>query len=128
MADSLGELMQLQITVPINSTQTEPQRLTAVLATGKVEVTGKVLLDNPENGAVQAVLLTPDPNSSLTTLAVLVDEDEQPDSFLFRNVPIGLRAIVVEVDGKRQTKYVQVTHHGAIVCFDFQRRDTEPTN
>jgi hypothetical protein len=53
------------------------------------------------------------------------DEDEKPDSFLFRNVPIGLRAIVAEADGRRQVKYVQVTHEGAIVCFDFQRRELD---
>jgi prepilin-type N-terminal cleavage/methylation domain-containing protein len=127
MADDRGELMQLQIMVPIISTQTEPQRLTAELTTGKVEVTGKVLLDNPENAMVQVALLTPDPNSSLTTLIVLDDEDEQPDSFLFRNVPIGLRAIVVDADGRRQTKYVQVTHNGAIVCFDFEHREMNTT-
>lgn len=126
--DGRGELLQLQITVPINSTQTEPQQLTAELTTGKVEVTGKVLLDNPENATVVAVLLTPDPNSSLTTLTVVDDEDQQPDSFLFRNVPIGLRAIVVDADGKRQTKYVQVTHSGIVVCFDFQIRESELTN
>jgi len=128
LADGRGELTQLQIMVPATSTQLEPQRLTAELTTGKVEVTGKVLLDNPENGTVRVALLTPDPNSSLTTLTVLDDEDEQPDSFLFRNVPIGLRAIVVDAAGRRQTKYVQVTHNGAVVCFDFQNRDPETPN
>ncbi len=125
LANSRGELTQLQIMIPIQSTQTEPQRLAVDLATGKVEVTGKVLLNNPENGKVHAVLLTPDPNSSLTTLTVLDDEDEQPDSFLFRDVPIGLRAIVVDADGRRKTKYVQVTHDGAVVCFDFQSGNSE---
>lgn len=128
ISDARGELQQVQITVPISPPQTEPQKLTADLTTGKVEVTGKVLLDNPENGTVRAALLTPDPNSSLTTLTVLDDEDEQPDSFTFRNVPIGLRAIVVEADGTRQVKYLQVTHRGAVVCFDFQRRDSESAN
>lgn len=127
VADGRGELTQLQIMVPINSTQTEPQRLTAELTTGKVEVTGKVLLDNPENATVKVALLTPDPNSSLTTLTVLVDEDEQPDSFLFRNVPIGLRAIVVDSNGRRQIRYVQVTHNGTIVCFDFTRKELDTT-
>jgi prepilin-type N-terminal cleavage/methylation domain-containing protein len=128
VSDDRGELMQVQITVPMNSTQTEALILSAELTTGKVEVTGKILLDNPENAKVQAALLTPDPNSSLTTLSVLDDEDQQPDSLTFRNVPIGLRAIVVDADGKRQTKYVQVTHDGAMVCFDFRTRDSETTS
>ena len=127
-ADGRGELMQLQISVPIQSTQTEPQRLSAEIKTGKVQVTGKVLLDNPENGTVRVALLTPDPNSSLTTLTVLDDEDDKPDSFSFRNVPIGLRAIVVDADGRRQAKYVQVTHGGATVCFDFQQRDSKTSS
>lgn len=128
LTDGNGELYQVQISVPPSSEQTEPQPLTADLTMGKVQVIGKVLLDNPQNAAVQAVLLTPDPNSSLTTLTVLDDEDNRPDSLLFRNVPIGLRAIVVETDGKRQTKYVQIIHGGNVVLFDFRRRDSESTN
>ncbi|MFK7765793.1 MAG: Tfp pilus assembly protein FimT/FimU [Mariniblastus sp.] len=122
---AMGQTQVVSITVPITGNQTEPNVLTAELTTGKVEVTGKVLVDNAENAQVRVALLTPNPESSLTTLAVLDDEDEQLDSFLFRDVPIGLRAIVAEVDGKRQTKYVQVPHGGVTVCFDFQARQTE---
>jgi len=121
-AENDGELAQIQITLPTNSDQAEPATISADLTTGKVEVTGKVLLDNPENTTAQVALLTPDPNSSLTTLGVIDDEDEQADSFRFRNVPIGLRAIVAEVNGQRKTKYVQVTHSGATVVFDFQTK------
>lgn len=123
-----GEVQQVQISVPPNSDKPQSPVLSTELTSGKVEITGKVLLDNPESSTVRAVMLAPDPESSLTTLSVLDDEDEQPDSFLFRNVPIGLRAIVVDVDGKRQVKYVQVPHGGLVVCFNLQQRQSETTN
>ena len=117
-----GEFCQLQITIPLGTNQTESQTISTELTTGRVEVTGKVLLDNPENTTTQIALLVPDPDSSLTTLSVLDDEDQQPDSFRFANVPIGLRAIVADVNGQRKTKYVQVTHGGIVVVFDFQTK------
>ncbi len=120
--DEMGTLEKLQITVPLSSNQTEPQVLSANLSAGKVEVTGKVLLDRPESATVRIALLTPDPNSSLTSLTVFDDEDEQPGSFLFSGVPVGFRALVADVNGKRQIKYLQVTPNGAPVVFDFQSR------
>ena len=120
--DADGEFCQLQITIPLDSNQTEPQTISTELTTGRVEVTGKLLLDNPENTTTQVALLVPDPETSLTTLAVLDDEDQQPGSFRFANVPIGLRAIVADVNGQRKTKYVQVTHEGIVVVFDFQTK------
>jgi hypothetical protein len=96
--------------------------LAANLSGGKVEVTGKVLLDRPESATVQIALLTPDPNSSLTSLVVYDDEDKQPGSFLFRGVPVGFRALVADVNGKRQIKYLQVTPNSPPVVFDFQSR------
>ena len=120
-----GQTQMVSIPVPVTADQTEPQILSIELTTGKVEVTGKVLVDDPENAQVKVALLTPDPESSLTTLAVVDDEDDQLDSFLFRDVPIGLRAVVAEVDGKRQVKYILVPHGGVTVCFDFQSRQTE---
>ncbi len=120
-----GQTQAVSITVPLTNDATEPTILTTELTTGKVQVTGKVLVDNPENAQVTVALLTPDPESSLTTLAVVDDEDEQLDSFLFRSIPVGLRAIVAEVDGKRQVKYIQVPHGGVTVCFDFQVRQQD---
>lgn len=127
LADS-GEARSVRIATPPTSEQVDPMVLTTELTTAKVDVTGKVLLDNPESSTVQLVMLIPDPETSLTTLVVLDDEDEQPDSFLFRNIPIGLRAIVIDYDGKRQTKYVQVPHGGLTLCFDLQTRRSEAAN
>lgn len=122
VVNEMGTLEKLQITVPLSNNQTEPQVLSANLSGGKVEVTGKVLLDRPESATVRIALLTPDPNSSLTSLTVFDDEDKQPGSFLFSRVPVGFRALVADVNGKRQIKYLQVTPSGAPVVFDFQSR------
>jgi prepilin-type N-terminal cleavage/methylation domain-containing protein len=122
VVDEMGTLSQLLITIPISANQTEPQTLAADLSGGKVEVTGKVLLDRPESATVRIALLTPDPNSSLTSLAVFDDEDQQPESFLFSRVPVGFRALVADVNGIRQVKYLQVTPNGPPVVFDFQSR------
>jgi prepilin-type N-terminal cleavage/methylation domain-containing protein len=126
--DDRGEAQQVQISIPPTSEQLQTPLLATELSHGKVEITGKVLLDDPESTTVRVVMLTPHPESSLTTLALLDDEDEQPDSFLFRNVPVGLRAIVVDANGKRQIKYVQVPHGGLVVCFDFQQNRSGTTN
>ena len=123
-----GEAQQVQISIVAAIDQDQPVVLSTDLTSGKVEVIGKLLLNNPENSTVQVVMLAPDPESSLTTLAVLDDEDEQPGSFLFSNIPIGLRAIVIDVDGKRQIKYVQVPHSGLTVCFDLQQLGPEASN
>ncbi|MFT5301447.1 MAG: prepilin-type N-terminal cleavage/methylation domain-containing protein [Mariniblastus sp.] len=128
ISNANGELTDLQIEIPPTGDEQEPQIISTELVSGKVEVTGKVLLDTPENASVRVALLTPDPESSLTSLAVIDDEDEQADSFLFRNVPVGLRAIVVDANGQRQTKYVQVTHGGAVLVFDFQNRQADKTD
>ncbi|MCP4774654.1 MAG: prepilin-type N-terminal cleavage/methylation domain-containing protein [Planctomycetaceae bacterium] len=122
VVDEMGTLERLQITIPLSNNQTEPQVLSANLSGGKVQVTGKVLLDRPESATVRIALLTPDPNSSLTSLVVYDDEDKQPGSFLFSRVPVGFRALVADVNGKRQIKYLQVTPNGPPVIFDFQAR------
>ena len=98
--------------------------LSVSLATGKVVVTGTVLLDTLENASVTAVLLTPDPETTLTSLALVADEDSQPDAFLFRNVPLGLRAVVVDVNGTQHTKYLQVTPGGNNLVFDLRSEST----
>lgn len=98
--------------------------LAVSLATGKVVVTGTVLLDNLQNASVTAVLLTPDPETTLTSLALVADEDSQPDTFLFRNVPLGLRAVVIDVNGTQHTKYLQVTPGGNNLVFDLRSEST----
>ncbi|QEG23099.1 type II secretion system protein [Mariniblastus fucicola] len=127
LSDAKGYANTVQISLPASDNDNTPEELSIDLESGKVEVTGKVLLDNPDNSTVRVALLTPQPETSLTTLVVLDDEDPMPDSFRFRDVPVGLRAIVCEVDGEKQTKYLQVPHSGLTVCFDFQNDNQAPT-
>ncbi len=115
-----GQVSMVQIQVPPRSDDVPPQLLTQDLTTGKVQLTGKVAVADPQNSTIRVALLVPDPDSSLTTLISLDDEDEQPDSFLFSNVPIGLRAVVADVDGQRHIKYVQIPHRGLNIVFDCQ--------
>ena len=120
LTDVQNQLFTVRIPIP-ESSSLGSQVLARDLSTCKVQVTGKVAVPNPEKTTVQVALLTPNPNSSLTQLSVLDDEDPEPDSFLFSNVPIGLRAVVADVDGVRQVKYIQVPRGGANLVFDFQQ-------
>lgn len=124
-ADSRGYCESICIPAILANNQNE-KLLIADLTEAKVEVTGKVLVDNPDNASIKVALLTPAPERSLTSLVALDDEDEQPDTFLFREVPVGFRAIVVDAGGRRQTKYVQVTHNGTNLFFDFREQKSEP--
>lgn len=122
-----GRIQTVQITVPANVDQDEPNILLVDLTTSKVEVTGTVMVDNPDNSSIHVALLAPDPETSLTFLAVLDDEDEQSNSFFFRNVPVGLRAIAVEIGGKMKIKYIMVPHGGLNVVFDLRSHNQMPT-
>ncbi len=119
-----GEATAVQINVPPKEEQ-PPQVLNANLATGKVQLTGKVVVSDPQNTTIEVVALVPDPDSSLTSLVVLDDEDPQVDTFSFSDVPIGVRAIVATVGTKRHVKYLLVPHGGLNVVLDLQN-DTEP--
>lgn len=121
-ASPAGLASSVQIELPATEDTPEESVLKVELDAGTVSVTGKVLMDDADNSNVIVSLLTPNPNSSLNTLVALVDEDPLPDSFLFSDVPVGLRAIVCDVDGQRRVKYLQIPHVGASVCFDFQSR------
>ena len=115
--DSDGQAARVQISVPSRD-ESEDQILARDLTTGKVTVTGKLLLDSGEDQTIVAVMLVPDPQSSLTNLVVLDDEDPKPDSFLFSNVPVGLRAVVATVNDRMHIHYVQVPHSGASLVFN----------
>lgn len=128
ISDANGHIQSVQITIPINGEQTDPIVLSADLTTGRVSVSGKILVDNPDDTAVRVAMLIPDPDTSLTSLAVLDDEDKQADSFLFHDVPVGLRAIAVESAGKITIKYVQVPHGGVNVVIDLQTRNSNSIN
>ena len=123
--DSGGFCESICIPAIVSSEQNE-KLLIADLTDGKVQVTGKVLVDNTENASIKVALLTPAPERSLTSLIAMDDEDEQPDTFLFEDVPVGFRAVVVDADGRRQTKYIQVTHNGNNLFFDFRVQNSQP--
>ena len=118
--DAKGRIDTVTVDLPPSSNELAPQEISVDLALAEVEVSGVVLLSNPEQASVKVALLTPRPPNSLSTLAVVEDEDDAPDVFRFRNVPVGLRAIVCDVNGQRHVKYVQVPHNGLTVCFDCQ--------
>ena len=121
--DSDGLAGQIEIDIPPEVASIgEP--LSVDLSVGKVNVTGTVLLDDSSAGKVVAALLLPDPQTSLTTLAVRADEDQENSTFTFTRVPIGFRAIAVDFANRQQVKYVQVTHQGANVVFDFRTPTT----
>lgn len=126
--DQTGQSRQVRILAPPMASSDNTTELSADLSAGKVEVTGKLLLDNPSSSTVEVALLVPDPETSLTTLAVRDDEDEHADSFVFRDIPIGLRAIVIDFDGKRRIKYVQVPHGGLTLCIDLQTPRSDSPN
>lgn len=117
-----GNSQQVKINLPPSDRENALESLQVDLGGGRVNVTGKVLLDTPDNATVKVALLTCDPQRSLTSLVVMDDEDNGKDSFRFQNVAIGMRAIVCDVNGQRQVKYLQVPHTGLNVVFDFQDR------
>lgn len=122
---SEGQVGQVVIEPPAGADLKTPGSMSVDLTTGKVDVTGTILLDEADKTRVVAVLLAPDPQTSLTTLVPIVDEDKERNSFLFRNVPIGFRAVVVDLGTRRQTKYIQVSHRGAHLVFDFRQDTTQ---
>lgn len=124
---SEGQVERVEIEVPLTrdidaDEGNNGETLAVDLAAGKVTVTGTVLLDDTDQTAVTAVLLAPDPQTSLTTLAVIADEDSERTTFQFQRVPVGFRAVVVDVGNRRQTKYIEVTHRGANLVLDFRQQ------
>lgn len=115
-----------QISLPQNEFET-PQSpgsdslhtLSARLDSGLVTVTGRVV-GSEESTVFKAFVVLPDPEVSTATLIVREDEDQNSQTFTFHDVPIGLRAVVVQHGGKLYKKYIQVTHQGADVTFDLK--------
>lgn len=125
--DEEGQTRTVEIAMPPLNDQ-PPEVLVADLTTGKVQVTGKIVVDDPQKTNIEVVALVPSPESSLTTLTVLDDEDEQDDTFLFSDVPVGVRAIVAEVNGTRQVKYVLVPHGGLNVVMEIDTETSAPSD
>jgi prepilin-type N-terminal cleavage/methylation domain-containing protein len=95
------------------------QVLASDLKTGKVSVTGAINFGQTAPPNLEVVMLVPDPESSRTELVVLTDEDSNPSTFSFTQVPVGLRAICVMAQNQRLlTKYVNVPHQGLSLVFD----------
>lgn len=122
IAGAEGQVARVEILVP-SQDEIEDQTLGIDLINGKVQVTGKLVSDNEENTSITVVMLVPAPQTSLTTLVVLDDEDPDPGSFLFSNVPIGMRAIVVDVNSKRHVRYIQVPNTGLNYVFNCRSGD-----
>jgi prepilin-type N-terminal cleavage/methylation domain-containing protein len=120
LLNQAGEISHIQIKVPSQKDTVQPLMLSKDLVRGRVQVTGNVIVDDVENSTIRVVILIPDPRLSLTTLVVLENESPQSGSFLFSNVPIGLRAVIAEVNGIHHVKYVQVPLGGTSVVFDLQ--------
>ena len=118
-----GQVGMVRIDIPASAEYANPESVSVDFATAKVDVTGTVLLDDADQTTVVAVLLTPNPQTSLTTLVPIADEASEQSTVLFRDVPIGFRAIVVDVGNQRQVKYIQVSHRGANVVFDFRQQN-----
>ena len=88
------------------------------LADSLVAVAGRLQFEDGAPSQVNVYLLAPDPEVSLAELNVLQDEDPQTLSFLFNSVPIGMRAIRVEYDGNKFTRYIQVPAQGLTTLFE----------
>lgn len=88
----------------------------AELAAGLTTVSGVLQWgDQAPPPSVEAVLLVPDPRFSTEYLAVRLDEDEDPNAFLFSQVPLGLRAICIQIGERRVVRYVQVPQGGVTI-------------
>jgi len=87
---------------------------------GLVSVVGTVTNDGAAPASSTVVLLHPDPDVSTTTLAVATDLNSQdPGTFSFNNVPMGLRAIRAVIDGHVITRYVYVPRTGLALTLNY---------
>ena len=103
------------------------QGIDVSLRGSRVTVSGSVNSGQSELSELKIVLLTPNPDSSLTELQVLDDEDDMLQSFWFSNVPVGLRALHIQNGSKTQVRYIQVPYGGLslIVDLDVQMQNPE---
>ncbi len=67
---------------------------------------------------VEVSLLAPDPETSLSELAVFPDEDKVDKTFTFTHVSIGLRAVVVQIGHHTIVKYAYVPQGGTSLIVD----------
>lgn len=107
---------------PVGDVETE---LTCPLKTGKVIVTGTLSFGQTEPSSVEVVMLGPDPDSSMSELSVFADEDNNPLTFTFSDIAVGLRAIHIRYDDKQLTRYVQVGHQGLTMAIDLNLTDPD---
>ncbi len=102
--------------------------LTRDLTIAKVSVTGTLNFGQSVPSIVDVVLLIPDPDSSLTELSVMADENPGLAQFLFSQVPIGLRALHIRYDDRQLTKYIHVTHGGLSLAIDAEQPAAAQSN
>jgi hypothetical protein len=82
------------------------------LNTAKASVSGTLQFADSVPSSIEVVLLGPDPDTSLNELAVFADEDDDPRTFAFSDVAVGLRALHVRYDDRQLIRYLQVSHPG----------------
>ncbi|HMP78334.1 MAG TPA: hypothetical protein PKD54_02670, partial [Pirellulaceae bacterium] len=101
------------------------QTLEVDLTVGLVTVSGVLSWrEQAPPTEMKVVLLTPDPQQSLEVLAVRADEDPEASSFLFSDVPVGLRAICIQANDRLIVRYVTVPPGG--VALNLSIGGTEP--
>lgn len=90
-----------------------------------VTVSGVLQYESGPNQVAPVVhMLIPDPSKSVRELVVLEDEDDTPETFTFSNVPVGVRAVCVSLDGRRVVaQYIQVPHQGLSLVLDLPGLD-----
>jgi prepilin-type N-terminal cleavage/methylation domain-containing protein len=102
-----------------NTVSPYTEDLSVAVTSGLVTVSGTVTKDGAAPSSASVVLLHPDPTRSATHLFVMDDEDLNVGTFVFRNVPIGLRAIRADIEGHLVTKYVYVPRTGLSLSLNY---------
>ena len=123
--DAWGEPLEIGLDsrLQIHSVQWQPrppwdQPLAVDLSGSMVTVSGTLNCEETEDPDIKVVLLTPNPDASLTELQVLDDEDSVAETFTFSQVPVGLRALHLSCNGIQTTRYIQVPYGGLSLVID----------
>jgi hypothetical protein len=120
--NSMG-LLRVSATPPVESVG---EKLNADFGSSFVTVTGNLELPDDVDEDIQVVLLAPNAESSLEQLAVFEDQDEGPLFFRFDEVPVGIRAIVVDLTDRRIIKYLAVPRGGVHALITVQNQPKAP--
>ncbi len=109
-----GEIREIVWQSPLDP----EQQLMLDLRGARTVVSGNLVGGGEIPAGVEVYMLAPDPRSSLDVLRVAPDEDAQPQSFYFAEIPVGVRAVVVVVEGRQLVKYLYVPPGGLTQLID----------